>query len=154
MAPGVAKLPGMAVSVGQRVTLRRDRLEVAVLLDPFVVSIRRDGRELLGDLTLFTQPGAGRDRLIELTEGVLVEEELGERQPVEDVNVLGTTETSLELGASTPAGPATVALRLPARERVEIEMRPEPAPFRLAQHGFAAGRAGDRPRRPPLRECR
>jgi alpha-glucosidase (family GH31 glycosyl hydrolase) len=130
---GAPKLDPMAVSVGRAITLRRDGLTVVVSLDPLALTVSRRDRELIGELTLFTQPGRGRDRLIELTEGVLVEEELGERAPIETAAAAATeaTETVVELDAVTAEGRARVLVRLAARERLELEVHPQPAPFRL-----------------------
>jgi alpha-glucosidase (family GH31 glycosyl hydrolase) len=131
----------MSVSVEQEagaVALTRGELVVEVRLDPLAVNVRRRGAALIEGLTLFVQPGEGRDHLIDLTEGVLVEEELGERIRIERATLGDATESELSLSAA--AGGATVAINVAIRAdaRVELAAEPSPAPFRLGARWPAA----------------
>jgi alpha-glucosidase (family GH31 glycosyl hydrolase) len=129
------------VSVEHALELRLDRLKVEATLEPLELRVRRDGTPLIDGLTLFTQQGEGGDRLIELTEGVLVSEQRGEPAAVGPATVIDGTETTLELDAPTPAGNARIAIRLAARDRVEVEVEASPVPFRLGARWPA--RAGE-----------
>jgi alpha-glucosidase (family GH31 glycosyl hydrolase) len=102
-------------------------LAARVRLDPLAITVDRDGRALIGDLTLFTQDGSGGDQLIQLTEGVLVNEELGERAPIGSASVVADRAGELQLAA----GGASIAIRVPEPDHLEIELRVEPVPFRL-----------------------
>jgi alpha-glucosidase (family GH31 glycosyl hydrolase) len=129
-----ANLGGMPVSVEQTtraVTLNGAGLEVEVALKPLLIAVTRRGRRLIADLQLFTQPGSGHDRFIQLTEGVIVEEERGSPAPIETARVVETGPGGLELEAETPEGPARVAVRLGGRDRVEIRLHPASTSFRI-----------------------
>jgi hypothetical protein len=111
--------------------LERGGLTVEVTLDPLSIAVRRAGRPLVDGLTLFTQEGAGRDRLIELTEGVLVEETREPRREVGPATVVDAAAGVLRLETETAAGQASLLLALPARDRIELELSPQLVPFRL-----------------------
>ena len=124
----------MAVSVEQEagaVTLVRGRIAVEVRLDPLSLRVARGERVLFEEITLLTQRGSGRDRLIALTEGVIVEEERGEAAEIGPARVIEATEAGVELEARTSEGGARIHLGLRARDHVELALLPEPAPFRL-----------------------
>ena len=87
-------------------------VEVEVSYDPFTVSVIRDGSVLIDDLSLFTQSGSGKDRLIELTEGVIPEEERGDPEPV---------------GERRPRNRGDGR----ARPTFSSTLEPDPRPFRL-----------------------
>jgi alpha-glucosidase (family GH31 glycosyl hydrolase) len=139
------KLSRMAVTLAQEagvLTLARGRLVVEVGLDPLLIRLSRDGESLIDDLTLFTQEGEGKDRLIELTEGVIVTERLDEPAELARAAVIRATDAGVSLLAPTPAGEAQVTIALPGAERVSIAVDPAPAPFRLGAHW--RGRPGER----------
>jgi hypothetical protein len=138
----MAKLVPMALAVGQGVTLRRGRLQVDVRERPFGVRIVRDGESLISDLALFIQPGRGADRLIELTEGVLVEEERGEAEAIPHAAVVHAGAATVALDATTPYGSARIEVSIPTRDRVDVTLHPDPAPFRISAAWPA--RAGER----------
>ncbi len=111
-------MPASATRPGSR-RWRADELRVEVRLDPLAICVRRGGRTLIDGLALWTRAGTGRDRLITLTEGVVVEE---------------TRELAVALG------PATVT----ASGRHALELAIDGA----GADGNAQGRAaGPRPRR-------
>ena len=124
----------MPVSVEQeveRLTLARGAVTVEVALDPLRISVRRGATELVRDLSLFRQAGGGGDRLIELTEGVLCEEERGEPAEIEHAEPLERGPHGLTLEVRTPTRTGTVTVALPTDERVDLEFVCPPAPFRL-----------------------
>jgi alpha-glucosidase (family GH31 glycosyl hydrolase) len=123
-------------------TLARGRLAVEVELDPLVIRLARDARPLIEELVLFAQDGEGQDRLIELTEGVIVTERLDEPVELARAAVIRATDEGVSLLAPTPSGEAQVTVSLPSPERVSIAVDPVPAPFRLGARW--RGRPGER----------
>jgi alpha-glucosidase (family GH31 glycosyl hydrolase) len=141
----VAKLEVMPVSVQQTaraVTVSRGGLTVEVALNPLRVHVARHGRVLIDGLALFTQSGSGGDRLIQLTEGVIVEEERGEPVPIDSVRVAEATDGGLELEAQTPEGLARIGVRLAARDRVQVLLEPGLGTFRVGATWPAAADEG------------
>jgi alpha-D-xyloside xylohydrolase len=123
----------MAVTHAQEagvVTLARGGLRVEVSLDPLSIRVARDGLQVIDDLVLFTEAGGGADRLIELTEGVLVEEVREGPVPLSGATV-EATESGLSLTAAAGAGEARITVSLRAAERVDVAAEVAPAPFRL-----------------------
>jgi alpha-glucosidase (family GH31 glycosyl hydrolase) len=123
----------MAVTLAQEagvVTLARGSLRVEVSLDPLEIRVIRDGRSLIDELVLFTEAGAGRDRLIELTEGVLVEEVRDEPVALGTATV-ESADSGLWLTAAAAEGEARIAVTLPGDERVDVNAEVAPVPFRL-----------------------
>jgi alpha-glucosidase (family GH31 glycosyl hydrolase) len=124
----------MAVTLAQEagvVTLARGRLTVEVGLDPLAIRVRRDHRPIVEELRLFTQQGRGEDRLIELTEGVIVSEQLQPPAELARAAVISASDSGLSLLAPTALGEAQVTVSLPDPERVGIAVDPSPTPFRL-----------------------
>ncbi|MGH2953769.1 MAG: TIM-barrel domain-containing protein [Solirubrobacterales bacterium] len=111
--------------------LARGHLTVRVRLDPLSLCIERNGRPLIDGVTLHTQPGSGGDRLIQLTEGVLVEEDRGQPVAIAAATVTEASETGLELDAATAERSARIRIGLPAHDHVEITVIPDEVPFRL-----------------------
>jgi alpha-glucosidase (family GH31 glycosyl hydrolase) len=124
----------MAVTLAHRaglLTLARDGVVVEVDLDPLAFRVRRRGVVLVDKLTFFTQAGSGEDRLIELTEGVLVAEQREPEVALGAAVVVDASEQSVKLLAQTAQGEAEVSVGLPDPERVRIVVDPTPAPFRV-----------------------
>jgi alpha-glucosidase (family GH31 glycosyl hydrolase) len=123
----------MAVTLAQEagvVTLARGRLRVEVSLDPVSIRVSREGRALIEDLILFTEAGAGHDRLIELTEGVLVEEVRDEPIALGAATV-ESADSGLSLTAAAADSEARIAVTLPDDERVNVAAEVAPVPFRI-----------------------
>jgi alpha-glucosidase (family GH31 glycosyl hydrolase) len=124
----------MPVSVEQTaraVTLTREAVTVEVGLEPLRVRVARLGRPLIDGLTLFTQPGSGHDRLIELTEGVLVEEERGDAVEIPRGDVSRVEPDLVELEAQLATRRATLTISLAARDHLELRFDPGPSAFRV-----------------------
>ncbi len=121
--------------------LARGRLLVEVDLDPFVIRISRDGCPVVEELRLGLREGKGAERLIQITEGVLPEETWAEREPLasavatEDEEIPGG---GVNLRAQVDGREAIVRVAVPAAERVLVELRADPAPFRLEATWSAA----------------
>ena len=120
----------MAVTVQEAprdVSLARGRIRVEVTLEPLALRVLRDEHTLIDGLTPFTQEGEGADRLIDLTEGVLVNETLADPRPLGAASVIAGNDAELRLRA----GPAAIRIAIPEPDRIEIEVLAEPVPFRL-----------------------
>ena len=63
-------------------TVALGELTVELRLEPLTITIRRGDRTVISGMTLFGRDGQGTDRLIDLTEGVIVDERLGPRLAV------------------------------------------------------------------------
>jgi alpha-glucosidase (family GH31 glycosyl hydrolase) len=132
--PAASNLRGVAVTLEQEaqpLALARGEMDVQVELDPLRVRISRAGRLLVSDLCLFTQDGEGSDRLIELTEGVIPEEERGAVSVLASATVKDRTADALDLVATMRDGEAAIRVSLPEADQVSIECEPHPRPFRL-----------------------
>ena len=122
-------------------TVKRGELTVDVGLDPLSISVRRGGVAVVDRLELFTQAGGGSDRLIDLTEGVLVEETREDAQALGPGTVVEADDTTLRLELVAAGGSATLTVGLPGADRVEIDLRTAQPAFRLGA-GWPA-RAGE-----------
>jgi len=115
-----AKVVAVAVRLGQvgrTVALARGELAVEVRLKPFAVRLVRQDNPVIQDLTLFAQEWSGGDRLIHLTEGVMVEEERGE--PVADEHTSGIHRPG-------PGEPPAAPSEAPAEAAAAPEAEPPP----------------------------
>ena len=73
----------MSIAARAEVTLQRKALRVAVSLDPFSIEIRRDGRRLVHGARVWCADGEVRDQFVQLTEGVIAQEERETRRHLE-----------------------------------------------------------------------
>ncbi len=112
-------------------TVALGELTVEVRLEPLTITIRRGERTVIGGMTLFGRDGQGTDRLIDLTEGVIVDERLGPRLAVGPATIVDSRPDAVRMQTDGPAGPARLEVRIAAAERVEVELEPATAPFRL-----------------------
>jgi len=111
-------------------TLGHVRVEVSPR--PFGLAVWRDDHCVIEDLRLWTAEGTAVDRLIRVTEGVIVAEELEPCEDVAALTVVSSTATELLLaGATDRTRPVQLAIRL-CEERVTIELAPHGAPLRVA----------------------
>ena len=51
-------------------------VSVSVALDPFSLTVTRDGRRLISDLRFWVAEGRAADQFVQITEGVLDNEEI------------------------------------------------------------------------------
>ncbi len=121
-------------------TLSRGAVRVEVRVDPVSIVILREDRELVGPVALWTQPGTGHDALVNLTEGVIPNEERGEREPVRTIGAGGEASVSIpeddrvvvdvapanrpfRIGAAWPGAPAERITGLGPRHQLEFDQR-------------------------------
>jgi hypothetical protein len=124
----------MAVSLEHgsgTVVLERSQLRVEIRLEPFSVRVSRRGIDLFDGITLFTQPGEGEDRFIQLTEGVIPEERRGEPTPIGDTRVIEAGDAGLELDAETAEGMVRIGVRLVGSDHVGLLLHPAATTFRI-----------------------
>jgi len=108
--------------VGRTVALARGELAVEVRLKPFAVRLVRQDNPVIQELTLFAQEWSGGDRLIHLTEGVMVEEERGEPVQLAEVELCHRDGARIELAGELDGGkPCEVAVSIADGERLTIE---------------------------------
>src|ERR671923_1203619 len=106
-------------------------MQVEVSRSPFGVTIRRGGRRLLGPIGVAVWDGTVQDHFVQLTEGVLAHEELGDpvravtAEPDEGVRPL----ESGRLKGSDPSGVWRLALDDGSRARPRVG-GPAPGPGR------------------------
>jgi alpha-glucosidase (family GH31 glycosyl hydrolase) len=120
-------------------------VQVEVSLSPFGVTIRRSGRRLLGPIGVAAWDGVVGDHFVQLTEGVLAHEDLGD--PVHAVSAepaTGGGVRPLESGRLKGSDPVSVwvlrfedgtsaRLRVDVRgDRVRLELVPERPALRVA----------------------
>lgn len=114
------------------VRLARGPVGAEVRLDPFSVRVERSGAELIAGITPFARDGDGGDRLIHLTEGVLVEESLGDAEPVRRAEIAEANGTGVVLAGVGERGRGfEVEVALPEPERLLLRLRAGGNAFRL-----------------------
>jgi alpha-glucosidase (family GH31 glycosyl hydrolase) len=126
--------------------LARERLSLGLgTSGPLVLNVTRDDRVLIPALELWACPGAARDQLITVTEGVLPHEDRGPPEPLEIVSrnkrvaprfAAGHPRINgeaIELEAGAACAPRVAArITTPAPDRALIELDPlEGRPLRL-----------------------
>ncbi len=98
------------------VTLAGGRLAVEVGLSPLTIRLTRRGAAVIQELTLFAQEWSGGDRLIHLTEGVLVEEERDEPAQLTQAELRRSDDAHVELaGELVAASTSRPGSRSPTR---------------------------------------
>jgi hypothetical protein len=96
----------------------RGRIAVEVATHPLEITVRRDGRGLVGPIAPHVRDGEIGDQFIQLTEGVVAHEDLGDPLVVTDAHAEGDRFViALEDGTR-----ATLAIALPAHDRVLLEL--------------------------------
>lgn len=132
-------MTGTAISAGaEQVVLERGPLRIEVELRPFAFTIRRNGRRVIRNASVWVADGKTNDHFVQMTEGVIPREELApheraQRATVEQRNGDGVVFAlrleggrHAELGLSI--GEDTIGLRLtasgsPARLAIEWDRR-------------------------------
>ena len=121
----------MSIAARAEVTLQRKALRVAVSLDPFSIEIRRDGRRLVHGARVWCADGEVRDQFVQLTEGVIAQEERETRRHLKWTQVQDSGEHWVQLtGHAGPGREVSVRVEL-GPERVLVTADAEPQPLRL-----------------------
>ena len=121
----------MSIAARAEVTLQRKALRVAVSLDPFSIEIRRDGRRLVHGARVWCADGEVRDQFVQLTEGVIAQEERETRRHLEWTRVQDSGEHWVQLtGHAGRSREVSVRVEL-GPERVLVTADAEPQPLRL-----------------------
>ena len=113
------------------VLMASGELEVKVTLDPLLITVERRGEAVFGGMRLALRGGSGSERLIHLTEGVVLEEEWLEPEPITFVEPLSAARGTLGLRGQVGERRVEIRLHLPDSGRVVLELRADPAPYRL-----------------------
>jgi alpha-glucosidase (family GH31 glycosyl hydrolase) len=143
-APRAATVPAMEAAVergSETISLARGPLRVEIVLDPFSLRVERGGVNLVSDGRLWAQDGSGGDRLITVTEGVLVEER---REPSDGVAAArwgGELTDGVRLDGETDGGRrCRIDVAVVSDSHVTVELEAAGAPFRLgASWGLVPG---------------
>jgi alpha-glucosidase (family GH31 glycosyl hydrolase) len=131
----------------EQVALQRGRLQLEVTLRPFAITLRRAGRRLLRNASAWVAEGTAHDQFVQFTEGVVAAEELEPQERARRARVLdesgvavssnGATSVfetdTLRLGLAFEGGRrGELTLTLHADERLDVELRVDGAPLRIA----------------------
>ena len=119
--------------------LTRGPLRLEVRLRPLSIELRRDGRPLLTDVSVWASEGTVHDRFVQVTEGLVAREELGfPERPVEaEVAFAGEHELDIEL-ALRGGRAAALRVALAGPEHVVLELRAGGTPLRAGLEWPAA----------------
>jgi len=121
------------VSVADRAeaVLERGGLRVIVSLDPFALEIRHGGRRLVHGARAWCADGEVRDSFVQLTEGVIAQEERETRRHLGRVEVQSSGEGWMNLnGLAGPERAMSVRLEVHA-ERLLVTASAQPEPLRI-----------------------
>jgi hypothetical protein len=108
---------------GETVTVASAQVDVRVSLRPLTLQVNRANHPIVAGVCLFEQSWRGEDHLIQLTEGVVCEEQRGRPRPISAARLLGRGAGLLELEGELDGGhPFELRISLPERDRVTVEL--------------------------------
>ena len=113
------------------ITLARGSLAIELTLDPFALTVRRAGGAVVQGAGFWAAAGSAHDQLIELTEGVVVHEQLGATERLERAEVVHAAGDAVVLEGATANGRTLRLTATVERELVLLELEAEPEPLRL-----------------------
>ena len=120
-------------TMADELVLARGDLRIEISLRPFSFALRRAGRRLLRSAGLWVADGKINDQFVQLTEGVIANEELAPAERAGHAQVRRQTQTSVTLGVALHGGrAAAVRIQLRDDEQVALELEAEGDPLRLA----------------------
>ncbi len=115
------------------IVLRRGSLEIEVTLRPFELTVRRGERRLIRSLGAWVAEGTVQDHFIQLTEGVVAREELTPAERALSAVLRTRSIDGLTLALECSGGRrARLEVRIPAVDRITLELEPERDPLRIA----------------------
>lgn len=116
----------------ETVTMASAQVGVQVCLRPLTLRISRGNRAIVDGLCLREQSWRGEDHLIQLTEGVICDEERGEARPIAAARPRDRGARHLELEGELERGdPFELRITLPERDLVTIELHVGVAGLRI-----------------------
>jgi alpha-glucosidase (family GH31 glycosyl hydrolase) len=108
-------------------TLAQGRLTAEITLRPFSLTLRRDGRRLLRNLSAWVADGTANDHFVQFTEGVVANEDLGPHERV-TIAQLQPSSVSGTFSVDDAIVPETLELNLRfeggRRGRLRLELQP------------------------------
>jgi alpha-glucosidase (family GH31 glycosyl hydrolase) len=139
-ADTVAATPTIPAST---LALDRGSVRIGVRLDPLTLDVTRGGTAVISGARPWLADGVVRDRFVQITEGVLADEDLGPALRVGDVEVAAELDDGVELrGAASDGRSVRVTLRLPLEDVLVLEVEAEGPPLRVGLDWV--GRPGER----------
>jgi alpha-D-xyloside xylohydrolase len=115
------------------VRLERGALSLEITLRPFAFTLRRAGRRLLRDGGLWVADGSSSDHFIQLTEGVIPNEQLTPVERAQRAELRNQSDHELEFAILLSGGrEATLVIANPADELLTLELSAGGDPHRLA----------------------
>ena len=119
--------------IDRPLVLEHGPLRVEITPRPFAFTIRRAGRRLIRDATVWVADGTIADRFIALTEGVLAAEQLAPREPARAAELVAAKPTGAELALTLHGGrSAWLWIELVSASRIELRLTADGEPLRLA----------------------
>ena len=113
--------------------LERGALRVEIALRPLELTVRRGERRLVRSLGAWVAEGTVHDHFIQLTEGVVAREELAPVERALFAAVRSRSEARATLALELSGGRrARLEVRIPADNRISIELHPDGDPLRMA----------------------
>jgi alpha-glucosidase (family GH31 glycosyl hydrolase) len=120
---------------GDQIQLRSGGMHVEITPQPFAFTVRRRGRRLLRDASVWAAEGTIHDQFLSLTEGVIAREDLEPHEPAQRVTAIALDDdgrgATLEL-ALHGGRAARLRIAIGRPEQVSIELTAAGAPLRLA----------------------
>jgi len=117
-------------------------LTVEIGLEPFALTVRRRGEPIIERARLWAVDGVVEDRFVQLTEGVIARERVGERDPVERVRGVARAAGARLEGWTRGGRAVRVGVEVAAGAEVVVELSVEGAPLRIGASW--EGRLGER----------
>ena len=115
------------------ILLRRGSLEIEVTPRPFELTVRRAERRLIRSLGAWVAEGTVHDHFIQLTEGVVAREELAPAERALSAVLRARSADGVTLALECNGGRrARLEVRIPAADRITLELEPELDPLRIA----------------------
>ena len=121
-------------SVGdEQVLLEHGALRVELVLRPFSLTVRRNGKRLLRSCGLWVADGTVNDHFVQFTEGVLAAEELSPTERAVRGEVGASGPDWIVLGVALQGGrAATLRVTVVDDRRIALELHADGEPLRLA----------------------
>jgi alpha-glucosidase (family GH31 glycosyl hydrolase) len=117
---------------GVMLVLERGSLRVEITPRPFAFTVRRAGRRIIRDASAWVAEGEIRDQFIQLTEGIIADEELQPLEPAQYAEIVTVSDWGAELALALHGGRAArLWIELVGPDRIELQLQADGAPLRL-----------------------